>query len=48
MVIHDRSGAAVTAAEFPRLAFIPSPTDDAETVQKKLRQFVSSYEAVIS
>lgn len=49
MVIHDRSGAAVTAAEFPRLApFIPSPTDDAETVQKKLRQFVSSYEAVIA
>lgn len=48
MVIHDRSGAAVTAAEFPRLApFIPSPTDDAETVQKKLRQFVSSYRAIV-
>jgi hypothetical protein len=39
MVIHDRSGAAVTAAEFPRLApFIPSATDSPETVRRKLLQ----------
>lgn len=35
--IHDRSGAAVTAAETPRLKpFIPSAKDNAETVKKKL------------
>jgi hypothetical protein len=45
MVIHDRSGAAVTAAEFPRLApFIPRATDDAATVQKKLQRFVEVYQ----
>ena len=39
-VIHDRSGAAVTAAEFPRLRpFIPQIGDTPETVQKKLQQF---------
>jgi len=37
--IRDRSGAAVTAAEFPRLRpFIPNLTDTAETVRTKLRQ----------
>lgn len=37
--IRDRSGAAVTASEFPRLKpFIPAITDDAATVQKKLRR----------
>lgn len=47
LVIHDRSGAAVTAAEFPRLApFIPSEKDDADTVKKKLKAFVSNYRAV--
>ncbi|PZP95525.1 MAG: hypothetical protein DI587_22240 [Variovorax paradoxus] len=45
LVIHDRSGAAVTAAEFPRLApFIPSPTDDRATAEKKLQRFVQVYE----
>lgn len=45
LVIHSRSGAAVTAAEFPRLApFIPSEKDDAETVKKKLRAFVTVYQ----
>jgi hypothetical protein len=40
MVIHDRSGAAVTAAEFPRLRpFIPQVTDDPETIKKKLDNF---------
>lgn len=44
LVIHDRSGAAVTAAEFPRLApFIPSATDDAETAKTKLQNFVRVY-----
>lgn len=44
LVIHDRSGAAVTAAEFPRLApFIPTEKDDAATVQKKLKRFVQVY-----
>lgn len=46
--IHDRSGAAVTAAEFPRLApFIPSATDTPETVAKKLRQFEHNYRALV-
>jgi hypothetical protein len=49
LVIHDRSGAAVTAAEFPRLApFIPTEKDDAETVQKKLKGFVSTYRDVLN
>lgn len=35
--IHDRSGAAVTVSESPRLMpFIPLATDDAATVKKKL------------
>lgn len=47
MIIHDRSGAAVTAAEFPRLRpFIPLKTDDAKTVEKKLRRFVTEYEKI--
>jgi hypothetical protein len=37
--IHDRSGAAVTLSEAPRLMpFIPLATDDAETVKKKLER----------
>lgn len=40
--IHDRSGAAVTISESPRLMpFIPQATDDAVTVQKKLRRLRS-------
>lgn len=47
LIIHERSGAAVTAAEFPRLQpFIPSPKDDPATVQKKLRRFVQIYREV--
>lgn len=35
--LHERSGAAVTAAEYPRLApFIPSASDPPETVKTKL------------
>lgn len=44
LVIHERSGAAVTAAEYPRLApFIPAATDDSETVRKKLKRFREVY-----
>ena len=39
LVLHDRSGAAVTAAESPRLMpFIPLSTDDDKTVLKKLKR----------
>lgn len=45
--IHDRSGAAVTASEAPRLKpFIPNVTDTPETVIKKLEQFKAEYEAI--
>lgn len=48
LVIHDRSGAAVTAAEFPRLRpFIPQTTDDPATVKKKLNRFVNEYKALV-
>jgi hypothetical protein len=48
LIIHDRSGAAVTAAEFPRLRpFIPLVTDAQETAVKKLRRFVSEYKNII-
>jgi hypothetical protein len=47
LVIHDRSGAAVTAAEFPRLQpFIPSAKDDPATVRTKLGRFVQEYRNV--
>jgi hypothetical protein len=37
LILHDRSGAAVTASESPRLMpFIPTTTDDNDTVLKKL------------
>lgn len=39
LTLHDRSGAAVTASESPRLMpFIPLATDDAKTVEKKLKR----------
>lgn len=39
LVLHDRSGAAVSASEFPRLApFIPSPSDSEETATRKLME----------
>jgi hypothetical protein len=48
LVIHDRSGAAVTAAEMPRLApFIPSANDDAVTAKKKTKLFVQNYKALV-
>ncbi len=45
--MHDRSGAAVTAAETPRLKpFIPSATDSPETVKEKLSLFQREYQAL--
>lgn len=45
LVLHDRSGAAVTASESPRLLpFIPLATDDPETAKKKLTRFKQLYE----
>jgi hypothetical protein len=45
MVLHDRSGAAVTASEYPRLQpFIPSATDDQDTAAKKLKRFIQVFE----
>lgn len=47
MIIHYRSGAAVSAAEFPRLRqFIPLNTDDAKTVKTKLERFVQEFKAI--
>lgn len=44
MIIHERSGAAVTASEFPRLKpFIPTEKDDPPAVRKKLKRFVEIY-----
>jgi hypothetical protein len=36
LVIHDRSGAAVSASEMQRLNFIPTPTDRADNAKTKL------------
>lgn len=39
LVLHDRSGAAVAASEFPRLApFIPSASDKPDAAIKKLKE----------
>ena len=48
LVIHDRSGAAVTAAEFPRLRpFIPQVGDPPEVVKTKLAAFAREYEDLL-
>lgn len=45
LILHDRSGAAVTASESPRLVpFIPLASDDPATVAKKLQRFKQVYE----
>jgi hypothetical protein len=45
--LHDRSGAAVTASETPRLKpFIPTATDDQATVKKKLGLFREEYDQI--
>lgn len=46
LLLHDRSGAAVTASESPRLMpFIPLATDDAATAKKKLTRMKQIIEA---
>ncbi|MEO7578428.1 MAG: hypothetical protein ABIT83_12525, partial [Massilia sp.] len=46
LILHDRSGASVTAAESPRLMpFIPLATDDSVTATKKLKRFKQIFEA---
>ncbi|WP_371435401.1 hypothetical protein [Polaromonas sp.] len=45
LILHDRSGAAVTASETPRLRpFIPAASDDAAPAKKKLQRFKEIYE----
>jgi hypothetical protein len=47
--IHERSGAAVSAAEFPRLRpFIPLTTDTPNTIRQKLANFKAEMEAIIA
>jgi hypothetical protein len=49
MIVHDRSGAAVTAAEQPRLKpFLPIPGEDKETTEKKLKRFRQIYNEIQS
>jgi hypothetical protein len=44
MIVHERSGASVTASESPRLRpFLPQTTDSQATVKKKLKRFVEEY-----
>jgi hypothetical protein len=44
MWVHERSGAAVTASEYPRLKpFIPEITDDIDTLRDKLKNFAEIY-----
>lgn len=47
LIIHDRSGAAVTAAEYPRLKpFIPKENDYPDVVRQKLQKFVTEYHKI--
>jgi hypothetical protein len=46
--IHDRSGAAVTVSEAPRLTpFVPNVTDTPETIKKKLTNFQREYSQMV-
>lgn len=45
--LHDRSGAAVTVSEAPRLVpFVPNVNDKPETIKKKLQLFQQEYAAM--
>jgi hypothetical protein len=47
MIIHDRSGAAVSASEYPRLQpFIPKNNDHPDVVKKKLERFINEFQAI--
>lgn len=49
MIINQRSGAAVSAAEFPRLVpFIPSAKDDPATVKTKLENMRAEMAAMVA
>lgn len=49
MVVNDRSGAAVSVAEFPRLKpFIPEPTDTPETIKKKLTKMEAEIRDILT
>lgn len=49
LVIHERSGAAVTAAEYPRLKpFIPQTGDSPETARKKVQRFKDVYQEIVN
>lgn len=44
LIIHQRSGAAVTASEYPRLApFIPKASDAPEVARQKVKRFLQEY-----
>jgi hypothetical protein len=46
--IHERSGAAVSAAEFPRLKpFVPQATDPPEAIKEKLKNFRVELQSLI-
>lgn len=48
MIIHDRSGAAVTISEFPRLKpFVPQVSDSQETVKMKLGKLKTELEDIL-
>jgi hypothetical protein len=48
MIIHDRSGAAVTLSEYPRLRpFVPTVSDSASTVQMKLGRLRSEIQDML-
>ena len=48
MEIHTRSGASVTASEFPRLQpFIPSINDKPSVAKEKLQNFLMEYQAFL-
>ena len=48
MIIHDRSGAAVTVSEYPRLKpFIPKVTDDPASIARNLTHFQAELESIL-
>lgn len=47
LIIHDRSGAAVTASEFPRLRpFIPLSSDSPDVARRKVARFKTEYQNI--
>ena len=49
LLIHDRSGAAVSISEFPRLApFVPDISDTPEAAKKKLRALWTNLEQIVN